>query len=286
MDVLVTLQPIFVIIFVYATMIYMGFSMTLKDIGNQFKHPRPIIMAIILNIVISPLLALGFGTLLGLSGGMLTSIVLINLFAGAPAGPKNVDLAHGDRTLAVATVFALSLAVLVVVPFTSQLFFQDVTVNPVQILLNLIILILIPLSIGLVIRAKLPKVAKKLAPLEMKLSNIFMILVLIVYLIPNISNIVAAGWQMVGASALIILVTFGVSWLLTFGSASERKTVSLITITKNFGVALSMSSLAAFSSMNLTPDLMTYVIMLLVISLPLSLLLRKVGGKKQLPDQK
>lgn len=283
-EIIQKVQPIILVVFVYATMIYLGLSMTVKQIWQQAKRLKPVITAVVLNIVITPLLASLVGQLFALAAPAFTAVVLINLFGGAPAGPKNVDLADGDRPLSISVVIVVSLAVLIIVPFSSKLFFSDIQGGAGLILRNLITLILIPLSIGLLVRAFLPKVIKPLQRIESILSNIFMILVILTFIIPNFSAIISVGIKPILVYIVIILLSFGVSFALTFGSMAERKTVSLITITKNFGIALSLAP-ATFTDMDLIPYIMCYIVLLLLISLPLSLLLKRLHGKKQPANQ-
>ncbi len=279
MEFITALQPYVLAVFVYSTMIYLGLGMTLGQIGATFKRWKLILIALGLNLIVSPLLALAVGTVFGLASGALSAAILINLFCGSPGGAKNADLAGGEPTLAVALVAILSVAAIVVVPFTSRLLLPGIQVNPLQILVDLIVLLLVPISVGMVVRKLLPKIVKPVGKVAALLSNIFMVLVILCFLVPNIQNIVAAGVVNLLVFLLIIALSFGLSYLLTLGTVSERKTVSLVSITKNFGVAMSLAPVA-FADENIMPYVMTYVVVLLVFSLPCSLLLRKLKDKK------
>ena len=279
MEFITALQPYVLAVFVYSTMIYLGLGMTLGQIGATFKRWKLILIALGLNLILSPLLALAVGTVFGLASGALSAAILINLFCGSPGGAKNADLAGGEPTLAVALVAILSVAAIVVVPFTSRLLLPGIQVNPLQILVDLIVLLLVPISVGMVVRKLLPNIVKPVGKVAAVISNIFMVLVILCFLVPNIQNIVAAGIVNLLVFLLIIALSFGLSYLLTFGTVSERKTVSLVSITKNFGVAMSLAPVA-FADEDIMPYVMTYVVVLLVFSLPCSLLLRKLKDKK------
>lgn len=278
-------QPVCLVIFVYATMIGVGLTTTLGQIFGSFKKPRPIILALVFNMVLAPLVALLIaklfsGSLGDIAQNVLIAAVLINLFAGAPVGMKNVQIAKADNVLAIALLGVLSIAVVIITPFTAKLFLPgEVNVPIVNILLTLVVLVIIPLGIGLLIRAKKADFVKKLGrPLSL-ISTIFMVAVMILYLIPNISSILKAGWFVLLVFLIIFAINFVISYFFTFGTTMEKKTVSIISMCKNFGVALSVAG-TAFASYDLVPLLMTYAILLLIGGLPIALLLRHVGVKK------
>ncbi len=281
--VLSILQPICLVIFVYATMVGVGLTTTLGQIAASFKHPRPIILALVFNMVAAPLIASIVANLMADSLGeaaqtVIIAAVLINLFAGAPVGIKNVQIAGGDNVLGIALLGVLSLAVVIVTPFTASLFLPgDVTVPVVNILLTLVVLVIIPLGIGLLIRAKKPAWIKKMAHPLGEVSTIFMVAVMVLFLLPNIPSILKSGWYVFFIFFIIFVLNFVVSYFCTYGPVIEKKTVSMISMCKNFGVALSVAG-TAFASYGLTPLLMTYAIILLVGGLPIALVLKHFGG--------
>ncbi len=276
-------QPICLVIFVYATMVGVGMTTTMGQIFSAFKHPRPLILALIFNMVAAPLIASIVANLMAGSIGdsaqtVIIAAVLINLFAGAPAGIKNVQIAGGDNVLGVALLGVLSLAVVLVTPFTASLFLPgDVSVPIINILLTLVVLVIIPLGIGLLIRTKKPGWVKKIGHPLGEISTIFMIAVMLLFLVPNIPSIIQSGWYVLFIFLIIFALNFIVSYFCTFGPVIEKKTVSMVSMCKNFGVALSVAG-TAFASYNLTPMLMTYAIILLIGGLPVALILKHFGG--------
>ncbi|WNY24779.1 bile acid:sodium symporter family protein [Methanolapillus millepedarum] len=278
---LITVQPYLLILFVYATMIEMGTTMTIHDIFKSFKMPKVLISALVINLVLSPIIAVLitqiFQTQLGATyQAVALTAILINLIAGAPAGPKNVQLAHGDEPMSIALLAVLSIAVVFIVPFSSHIFLPgDVEINSASIIVNLVILVLIPMSIGLILHSAKPAWADKVRKPLSILSNLGLVGVIISYLVPNINNIIEVG-LLAGLVFLLILFLNFLSGFLTIGNKLEKKTVSMITIAKNFGVALSLSA-SVFASYNLTPYLMTYVVIILVFTIPAALLMKKYG---------
>ncbi|WNY27084.1 bile acid:sodium symporter family protein [Methanolapillus ohkumae] len=279
---LVSVQPYLLILFIYATMIEMGTTMTLQDISKSFKMPKVLLSALVINLVLSPLFAVAitqiFQTSLGeVYPAVALTAILINLIAGASGGPKNVQLAHGDEPMSIALLAVLSIAVVFIVPFTSHIFLPgDVQIDSISIIANLIVLVLIPMGLGLLLRGTKPAWADKLKKPLLVLSNLGLVGVILSYLVPNISNIIDVGLFVAFIFFLILLLNF-LAGFLTLGNKLEKKTVSMVTIAKNFGVTLSLSA-TFFASYNLTPYLMTYIVIILIFALPVAILMRKYGG--------
>ncbi|CAM4242160.1 bile acid:sodium symporter family protein [Listeria booriae] len=282
-QVLVSMQPYVLLVFVYATMIAVGFTTTTKQLGVAFRRPIPMILCVIFNILVAPLIAAlvtnGLADSLGGKAEATTIIiaaVLINLFAGAPAGMKNVQLGGGNGANAVAMLVVLSMAVVICTPFTAPLFLPgDVTIPVSKIVWTLIILVVIPLGIGLALNSWKPTFTKKALKSINETSSISMILVLICFMLPNLQSVFDTGFYVVCIFVLIVFANFGITYFGTIGTIQDKKTVSLLSMSKNFGVALSVAT-AAFASYDIIPAMMTYAIVMMLACLPISLFLKHI----------
>ncbi|MBC2176722.1 hypothetical protein HCB27_08850 [Listeria booriae] len=286
-QILVAVQPYVLLIFVYATMIAIGFTITIKQLVVSFKRPLPLILCLLFNIIVAPLIASLVTNGLAASFGskaeattIIIAAVLINLFAGAPAGMKNVQLGGGDGASAVAMLTLLSIAVVIFTPFTAPLFLPgDVTIPVGKIVWTLIILVVIPLGIGLTLNSVKPNIAKKALKSVNEISSISMILVLVCFMLPNLQSVFDTGLYALSVFGIIVLANFFITYFCTVGTIQDKKTVSLLSMSKNFGVALSVAT-AAFASYDIIPAMMTYAIVMMIACIPVALILKHVTGEK------
>ena len=106
-------------------MLGMGATLTVGDFGNVLKRPRSLVLALSVQIVISPLIALAVSHLFGLSGGIALGLILAASMPGGATAKAFVFLARGSGPLAISLTVVSTIAAIVTVPLTFQLFARD-----------------------------------------------------------------------------------------------------------------------------------------------------------------
>ena len=200
-------------------------------------------------------------------------MILLGTAAGAPFIPKLVQGAKGNVAYAVGLMFLIMVVTILFLPIVLPLLLPGIEVNPWDIAKSLIVTMLIPLVLGMLIKSHSPDVADHWAPVMNKISSLSVLILLVVGLGLNISNILSfIGTLGIGAMVLLIL---GSLWIgLMFGGRDPgvRRAKGLSTANRNGAAALLVAT-QNFSGTNTLPFVLVGVVLLLLIRLPIAKLL-------------
>jgi BASS family bile acid:Na+ symporter len=185
-------------------MLAMGLSLTIPQIMQPLKNTRLVILALAANFVLVPLLAYIILLVIPLEQGLGIGLILLATAAGAPFLPKLAAAAKGDMAFSVALMVLLMVVTIIYLPLVLPLLLQGVEVNPLEIAQSLVILMLIPLAIGLFVKARYESTAASLYPHMSQTSSTTFMLMLGGLILLNLRNII----DTVGTSAIIVAVIF------------------------------------------------------------------------------
>jgi len=195
--------------FVVASMLATGLSLTVAQILQPLKNARLVILALLANFVLVPLLAYGITLLLPLDQSLEVGLIVLSTVAGAPFLVKEVQAAKGNLSLGVGLMFLLMIVTIFYVPLVLPLLLPGIEVNPWDIAKSLIMTMLLPIVLGLLIRANAPEDAQHWAPVMNKVSGVALLLMLVTALGVNISNII----DLIGSFGFLALLLFVVGSL-------------------------------------------------------------------------
>jgi BASS family bile acid:Na+ symporter len=168
-----TLGNLLVVLFVVTNMLSLGMSMSIKEIVAPLRDVALTLKALIANFVLVPLGAYLLARLLQLEHEATIGFILIATAAGEPFVTKLGQLSKADPAYILALLVMLQVVSVVYMPVTLPLLLPGVTVSPWDIAKPLIFLMLVPLAIGLGVKATREKVARLLcSPLD-RVSSFF-----------------------------------------------------------------------------------------------------------------
>jgi BASS family bile acid:Na+ symporter len=98
-------------------------------------------------------------------------LLLLGCAAGAPFLPKLAELAKGNLAFAVGAMVLLMVVTVGYLPIILPLLLPGVIVDPLKIARSLILLMLLPLSAGLALKARYANLAARLKPALGWISN-------------------------------------------------------------------------------------------------------------------
>lgn len=226
------------LLFVVTSMLGMGMSLTLAQIIQPLKNARFVILALLANFVLVPLLAYGITLVIPLEQSLQIGLVVLATAAGAPFLPKLVQGAKGNVAFGVGLMVLLMVVTVVYIPIVFPLLLQGVSVNPWDIAQSLIVLMLIPLAIGLLIKSHSPDSAAHWQPVMNKISSLAILILLVVGLGLNISNILGLiGTGGLLALILLIIGSLIIGTLMGGGDPSVRSVMGLGTAQRNVSAA-------------------------------------------------
>jgi len=128
-------------------------------------------------------------------------------------------------------------------PIVLPLMLPGISVNPLQIAQSLVLLMLLPLGIGLFVRARFQDFASRVKSYLDKLSNLSLILLIGLITLTNIDKVLQVfGTGGIFAGLLFIAFGFCIGWLLGGPSADTKRVLALGTAQRNIAAALVVAS--------------------------------------------
>lgn len=227
------------LLFVISSMVAMGLNLTVEQIVAPLKSGRLVALALLANFVLVPLIAALIIWLIPLADGLRVGLVLLATAAGAPFLPKLVQAAEGNVAMGVGLMVLLMVVTVVYMPLVLPLLLPGVAVDAWAIAQSLIVLMLIPLGVALLVRARLPETAATWQPMMNKVSTVALLLLMVTGLALNAANIIGLlGTGGILALLLLIVGSLGVGLALGGREPGERSVMGLGTAQRNISAAI------------------------------------------------
>jgi predicted Na+-dependent transporter len=256
------------LLFIVTSMLAMGMSLTMSQILEPLKNARLVILVLLANFVLVPLWAYVLTLVLPLGQPLQIGLMVLATAAGAPFLPKLVQGAKGNVAFGVGMMVLLMVVTILYMPIVLPLLLPGVSVNPWDIAKSLIILMLVPLALGMLFKSHSPDSAEHWQPVMNKTSTVSVLVLLVVGLGLNISNII----NLIGSFGLLaILLLVGGSLLIGFllggGDPAIRSVMGLGTAQRNISAAILVTA-QNFAGTETLPFVLVAGVLLLLVLLP------------------
>jgi BASS family bile acid:Na+ symporter len=261
-EILIVLAQLSVLVFVIASMLSMGLSLTMVQIIDPLKNTKLVILALVANFVLVPIVAYLITQVFTLDESVSTGLILLSTAAGAPFLPKLVEAAKGNTAFSVGLMVLLMVVTIIYLPLVLPLLLSGVEVNPWDIAQSLIVMMLIPLAIGLFIKARYEDTATKIQPTFGMASNIALLTLVVLGVVLNFSAMIAlVGTFGILAGIIFILISLVIGYFLGGSESSTKSVMGLGTAQRNISAAL------VVAAQNFSADVVTYLMVIAVIGL-------------------
>jgi bile acid:Na+ symporter, BASS family len=228
-----------VVVFVVSSTLGVGLRLTVSQILTPLRNGRLVALSLLANFVLSPLAAMVLARVLGLDEPLRIGLLLCGVAAGAPFLLKLAEMSKGNMPFGVGLMVVLMVITVGYMPVVLPMLLAGVEVDPLKIARSLILLMLIPLALGLLVRAYLEPVAAKLAPVIGAISSISMILVVTLTTAGHFKSVLSVlGTFGILAAVVFTAVCVGIGWLLGGPAAETRSVLALGTAQRNTAAAL------------------------------------------------
>ena len=241
-ETLTAVTRLLVLLFLVSSMSGIGLGLTLSQIIAPLRNVKLIALAVIMNFIIVPLLAVVTARLLRLDEPFALGLLLLGLAAGAPFLPKVVGIANGDVASAVGLMVLLMVGTTVFLPVALPLLIKGVEVNPWKIARFLTLLMLIPLVAGLVVRARAASIGARLQPVFEGLSTSVLLLVLVLIMATHFQGVLRIfGTGAIFGALLFAIFSAVAGWLVGGADLAQKTVLGLGTGLRNIPAALVVS---------------------------------------------
>ena len=267
----------------------LGLSLRFEDFGKVFRHPRPLAVALIGQLVLLPAIALGLAYLFGLPPVFFIGLVLIACCPGGSSSNVFSKLAGGDVALSVTLTALSSIITLFTIPFimswATQLVGESVGITlPVGNLIKQnLVLMLLPVLLGIGLHYAWPSGADKTDKVLSKLAFPLLLVLITVFYIQHRHTILEnIGILGICVTALILLAIAVSSLLsrLVKNSPRQRRTVVIEVGMQNAAQAIAIaSSPLIFANEEMAIPAILYSLMMNIVLLTYVGVVRKKGVK-------
>ena len=248
----------------------------MSHIIAPLRNVRLVLLALFANFVLIPLIAYIIIRVIPLAEPLQIGLIFLATAAGAPFLPKLVQVVRGDIAFGVGLMVVTIIYLPIVLPFL----LSGVQVDPWAIVQSLILLMLIPLAIALFIRAQAPETAATYQPVMNKASSLAILILLVVGLGLNVSNILSLiGTGGILALLLFIIASFAIGFVLGLRDPGIRSVMGLGTAQRNISAALVVGA-QNFTDPNVLTTLLVGAILLMLLLLPTA---RQLGSRAKAP---
>jgi len=253
-DILESLALLSVLVFVIGSMLSMGLSLTTKQIIEPLRNTRLVVLALVANFVVVPIAAYVITLVLPLDESISLGLILVSTAAGAPFLPKLVEVAKGNTAFSVGLMVLLMVVTIVFLPIVLPLLIKGVEVNPLDIAQSLVVMMLIPLAIGLFIKARYEESAEKIRPTFASASNLAILVLIVLGVVLNFDAMIGlVGSFGILAAILLVAIALATGYLLGGSDPSIKSVMALGTGQRNISAAL------VVAAQNFDADVITYL---------------------------
>jgi predicted Na+-dependent transporter len=236
-EIVQVLSNIFTLVFVVGSMLALGLSLTMQQIADPLRNVSLVVRVLLANFVLVPLVAYLINLVIPMSEPLSIGLILLATAAGAPFLPKLVQLARGDVATGVGLMVLLMVSTIIYVPIVLPLLLPGVSVNPLDIASSLVVLMLIPLGIGLLIKARYPETAANLQVTFGQAANFALMGLFATMLLLNWRTILGTiGSGAILAALIFVVLSFVIGYFLA--PTATRSTLGLGTAQRNIAAAM------------------------------------------------
>ena len=225
-----------IVISIGATVLSLGMTYTVGQLVAPLHRVALVIAMVVLNAGVIPAVAWGIAEITPVGSKYVPGLVLATLGAGSAASLKAAQLAkRADLPLAVSVVVVLQLVNIVAVPLWAGQVVTGASISAWDIAKSLLLVVLLPLVVGLIIRARYADHAKAWQPELVKAANLALVVALATGISANWSTIVSMFGSWVIVTAIIIIIVAGAlgllpGLLLDGRSAEIRTTTGMVSV--------------------------------------------------------
>lgn len=207
-------------------MLGMGLSLVVEDFRRIFFQPKAIILGLCNQIIFLPLLAFALAVLFSVKAEIAIGLMILAACPGGPTSNLISHLAKADTALSVTLTAFSSFITIISIPFIinfSLEYFLDqstfIQLNLTETFLQILMIVIIPISIGMLIRKHKEKFALKMGK-PVRVSSAILLVIVIVGILIKEKEIIFPSLKETG---LVILILNLLVMLLGYFSAKMFK---------------------------------------------------------------
>ncbi|MBL4671207.1 MAG: bile acid:sodium symporter family protein [Arenicella sp.] len=254
-------------------MLGMGATLTVVDFSDVMKAPKSVTIGTLMQLVLVPFLAYLFISMAGIVGGVAVGMALIAAIPGGTTSNIFTYMAKGNSPLSISVTAITTLACLLTTPFILKVLIIEYlpagfAMPTAQIVNDIALTLLLPLAIGMVILAMLPKYAAAISKWCIRASLFGIALIVIGSSIAGRLDIDAFGGGNILLVIAFVLALTVAGWVLptVFGFTKPDITavqMEMVVRNVNLGVLIKASMFpVVLGASNTLGDMVLFTVLL------------------------
>ena len=225
----------------------MGLTLNLRDFKIVFSRPKDVIIGCLAQFTVMPLLAWGLSRAFQLDEALALGVVLVGCCPGGTASNVITYLAKGDLALSVGmTGISTLLAPLLTPLLTWALAGKSVDVDVAAMLLSILWVVILPIVVGLFVKALWPKFTEEAVDYLPAISSIVIAFIVAIVIGANANKLMTGGLVIV--IVIILHNVCGLSLGYLIGrllrlAEPKKRAISIEVGMQNSGLASSLATL-------------------------------------------
>jgi BASS family bile acid:Na+ symporter len=233
-------------------MLGLGMGLTLDDFRRVARYPRAVLTGLILQVLILPAVAFALALAFGLPPELAVGLMLLAASPGGATANIYSHLAHGDVALNITLTAINSLLCLLTLPLILNLSLEyflgagQYVPPPVRKVIEVAVIIVLPVLIGMVVRAYAPRFAARVEK-PLRLLSVLVLVLLVAGAVVQERDTLVSFFAVVGLACLSFnLISMGVGYAAPIALKLPRR--QAIAIAMEIGIH--NGTLAIFIALN------------------------------------
>lgn len=202
-------------------MLGMGMSLVPDDFARVFKYPKAVLIGLTNQLIFLPIIGFLLAISFGLNATMATGLMILSVCPGGPTSNLITQVCKGNIALSITMTAFASFASMLTIPFILSYALQyfDLGTNIVvklpiaNTILQIMVITVIPISLGMVIRHFKPAFSKRMERPMRIASTVIFVLVFVAIFAVNL-DLLGEAIREVGLVTLVLnLVTMSLGFL-------------------------------------------------------------------------
>lgn len=255
-----SMEQLLLVVMILVLMFGMGATLTLKNFQYALRNPKGILIGFISQFGLMPAIAFGLSHVLNLPPEQAIALILVGCLPGGTTSNLFTYFSRGNVALSIAMTTASTIAAVLMMPlllgFYGQSYVAELsavmvrttgqafTIDNSKLVASLVV-VLIPVSLGMVLRRFSPAKARGAEKLGSMMGILVIVFIIGTWVPKHHELLFGTPWTTYAGAVLIGVCGFGLGYLLAFLaklSSRDVKTVALETGIQNgplsFGIII------------------------------------------------
>ncbi|WP_296858303.1 bile acid:sodium symporter family protein [uncultured Methanobrevibacter sp.] len=213
----------------------MGTTLKLDDFIEVFKSPKEILVGVSAQYIIMPILAFLIARIFSLGPALTIGLILVGTVPGGTASDVITFLAKGDLALSVSlTTISTIISPFLTPIITLILIGNNIQFNPVEMIISIVQIVIVPIALGLIVRYKFPSFCDKLKEYLPAISSIVICIIVAGVIGVNKESIITSFGTIILVIILLYSLGMTLGFVLGYLLGMDKKQIVTIAIELSF----------------------------------------------------